>query len=313
MVSLVTGATGFLGQYLVERLCSSDQGVIAVEHVRQGVWWATTNSKRLQVVRGDVRDLEFLRSTIARYEVDTVYHLAAQTQVGIGAADPLTTFDVNVHGTSTVLEACRLEKVKRVLVASSDKVYGECESVDETTVFDPRCPYSYSKACADSIAQCFAANYGMSVVVTRCGNLYGPGDVNYRRLVPSVCRSVARGERPKLRDRNYGVRDYLYVGDAADATIRLAATDYVGPVNLSGGKPMSTMDVANMVQRLGGRYEGLDVELEPHSDDPSHELRHQSLCCDLARQLIGFAPKTQMETGLTWALRWYREQHGNHR
>ncbi len=308
MVNFVTGATGFLGQHLVERLLSAGQDVVAVEHTRRGQWHIATHAGRLTVVRGDVRDLEFLRGTITRYEVGTCYHLAAQTQVGIGAADPATTFDTNVRGTWTVLEACRLEGVKRVLVASSDKVYGECKNVaEDTTSMRPMCPYSTSKAAAESAIHAYRL-MGLSIVTTRCGNLYGPGDVNYRRLVPSVCRSVARGERPKLRDRNYGVRDYLYVGDAADATIALAATDYVGPVNLSGGCPKTTLVITREIMAIDGNIYG-EPEMGPPTDDTSFELRHQSLDCSLARKLIGFKPRTQLETGLTGALRWYKSVH----
>lgn len=296
MIALITGASGFLGGHLLNKLAAyGDVKIIAVQH--SGVVYAS----RDHTVHGSVLDLQFIRNAIARYEVDTVFHLAAQTQVKLGSSDPVNTFDVNVRGTWNVLEACRLECVRRVVVASSDKVYGECENAKENAALGTRCPYSVSKRMAELAAGSYALNYEMSVAISRCGNLYGTGDTNYRRLVPSLCRSIARNESPVLRDRNASVRDYLYVGDAAHALILLARSEHVGAFNFSGGDPKTNVEIAELAIKLAGS----DLKVK-YEGDATGELKHQTLCCDKARELLGWRPTTSIKDGLSNALRWYK-------
>ncbi len=285
----VTGSTGFLGRNLCKALISSGVDLVALEHEAAII----SEQADATVVRGDVLDLPFLRRTLSRYEVDTVYHLAAQTQVAIAHADPAATFDVNVRGTWNVMEACRLERVKRVVVASSDKIYGDGKDIKEDAPLRPLCPYSASKAVADILARSYITNYGMSVAVTRCGNLYGPGDTHWRRLIPGTIRSLLRGERPVFRTDGSGIRDWLYVGDAVKAYLPLGDGEEVGAFNFSGGNAKSARWIVEELCRIVGGDR--NVAFGPKSDVP--ELVVQSLCCDRAMS-IGWEPVTSLVEGL---------------
>lgn len=299
MATLVTGSTGFLGQHLCNSLAADDVEVVALEHNEVSV----NPHGDLTAVRGDVRDLAFLRQVISRYEVDIVFHLAAQTQVSVLHGNPTDAFDTNVRGTWTVLEACRLERVRRVVVASSDKVYGECQDATEDLPLVGTCPYSVSKVCVDRLATSYGINYDLPVAVVRCGNLYGPGDTNFRRLVPGAIRAALRGEAFKLRTDGSGVRDYLYVDDAVVAYRWLAESDNVGPFNFSGGEPASANDVFTMLEKViytDGRSVAVDLGTD------TTELRHQTLCCDKARKHLAWTPRVNFDQGLREAVEWYR-------
>ena len=224
---LVTGATGLVGAWLTRRLIESGADVVALvrdwvpqcEFVRAGL------IERVKVVRGDICDRDCLERTIGEFETDTVIHLAAQTIVGIANRNPVSTFESNIQGTWNLLEACRRSPVvKSVVVASSDKAYGHQDVLPygEDTPLAGRHPYDVSKSCADLIAQAYAVSFGTPVAVTRCGNFYGGGDLNWNRIVPGTIRSVLRGERPVIRSDGEYIRDYFYVEDGAAAYLLLA-------------------------------------------------------------------------------------------
>ncbi len=224
---LVTGATGLLGGWLTQRLLDHEADVVCL--VRDWVPQCELVRARLidkvKVVRGDVRDRAVLERTLAEYEIRTVFHLAAQTIVGIANENPISTFESNIQGTWNLLEACRRSpKVSAIVVASSDKAYGEQQSLPytEECPLQGRHPYDVSKSCADLIAQAYAVTYGLPVAVSRCGNFYGGGDLNWNRIVPGTIRSVLRGHRPVIRSDGHFVRDYLYVEDGAAAYMLLA-------------------------------------------------------------------------------------------
>ncbi|HEU4432223.1 MAG TPA: NAD-dependent epimerase/dehydratase family protein, partial [Pyrinomonadaceae bacterium] len=223
----VTGASGLLGSWLVRRLLRAGADVVCLvrdwvpqsELVRGGLL------DNVKVVRGDVRDRETVERALGEYEIDTVIHLAAQTIVGIANRNPVSTFESNVGGAWTLLEACRRSpSINSIVVASSDKAYGEHEQLpyNEDAPLAGRHPYDVSKSCADLIAQAYAATYDLPVAVTRCGNLYGGGDLNWNRIVPGTIRSVLRGQRPVIRSDGKFVRDYFYVEDGAAANMSLA-------------------------------------------------------------------------------------------
>ena len=303
MTSLVTGATGFIGQHLVASLIADRTTVVALCHntLPPQSWYGFALWPGSAAVQGDVRDLLFLRQVLSRYEVDTVYHLAAQTQVGISASNPADTFDVNVRGTWTVLEACRLEKVRRVVVASSDKAYGECKDSNEGDYLRGMCAYSVSKVCADRLATSYGVTYDLPVAITRCGNVYGPGDTHWRRLIPGAIRAALRGEPFQLRTDGSGVRDYLHVSDVVRAYRMLADSKEVGPFNFSGGWPSSARGVLNFVwQRIG------DAGKIVYGDSQD-ELKLQTLCCRKALKMLGWTPKVDFDRGLDDTIRWYRE------
>src|ERR1051326_542679 len=224
---LVTGATGLVGSWLTRRLreAGADAVCLIRDWVPQSELVRSREIERVKVVRGDVRDRDLIERTLGEYEIDTVIHLAAQTIVGIANRNPVSTFESNIQGTWNLLEACRRSPaVKSIVVASSDKAYGDQETLpySEDTPLQGQHPYDVSKSAADLIACTYAKSYGLPVAVTRCGNFYGGGDLNWNRIIPGTIRSILRGQRPMIRsDGNY-IRDYFYVEDGAAAYMLLA-------------------------------------------------------------------------------------------
>jgi CDP-glucose 4,6-dehydratase len=266
--------------------------------------------ERVEVVRGDARDQALLERALGEYEVDTVFHLAAQTIVGIANRNPVSTFETNIGGTWAVLEAARRSpQVKQLVLASSDKAYGDQEQLpyDESTPLQGRHPYDVSKSCADLVGQAYAATYELPVVITRCGNFYGGGDLNWNRIVPGTIRSVLRGQRPVIRsDGNY-VRDYFYVEDGAAAYMMLAeklAADrnLIGHAfNFANEQQITVIDLVQRILSL------MESALEPDvRNEASNEIRHQYLCAVKARTVLGWAPLFTLDRGLEQTIAWYR-------
>ena len=311
---LVTGATGLLGSWLVEALLARGGHVVAI--VRDGVprsrLVAERVIERVDVARGDVTDYPFVERVLGEYEIECVFHLAAQTIVGIANRAPLSTFDTNVRGTWTVLEACRRQPtVRRVVVASSDKAYGDHDVLpyDETSPLVGRHPYDVSKSAADLIAQAYWASFGLPVVITRCGNLFGGGDLNWNRIVPGTIRSILRGERPVIRSDGRLTRDYLYVEDAVDAYLLAAeALDedeaLAGQgLNVSYEQPQTVVEIVERILTILGR-----PDLRPDvRNDASNEIHDQYLSAQRARKLLGWAPRIALDEGLARTVAWYRD------
>jgi len=311
--TLVTGATGLLGGWLVRRLLENGADVVCLvrDWVPQSELVRTNLVAQAKVVRGDVRDNEVLERTLAEYEIDTAFHLAAQTIVGIANRNPLSTFDSNIGGTWKILEACRRSpRVKAIVVASSDKAYGEQTVLPytEDTPLQGQHPYDVSKSCSDLIANCYGVTYNLPVAITRCGNFYGGGDLNWNRIVPGTIRSVLRGERPIIRSDGQFVRDYFYVEDGAAAYMLLAerlhdSEDIRGlAFNFSNEIQLSVLDLVCRILR--------EMESTLHPDvrnEASHEIRHQYLSAERARRLLNWAPLFTLEEGLKRTITWYRE------
>lgn len=310
---LVTGAFGFLGSHLTSLLVGAGAAVVALRRDRQplspGVQdWVGD----VTVVDGDVRDQALLERVLGEYDVRTVFHLAAQTQVGVANRNAVSTLDSNIRGTWTVLEACRRSPlVEQVIVASSDKAYGAQPTLPYTEAMPLLAvhPYDVSKACADLIAASYHEVFGVPVCVTRCGNFFGPGDVNWARLVPGTIRSLLRGERPVIRSDGTLVRDYLYVVDGALAYLRTAEamTADRGSVagqafNFSTETQLTVLDLAAMIAKTVGR-----TDLEPDVQaTASHEIPHQYLSADRARRVLGWRPRWTVEDALAETVEWYR-------
>src|SRR5271170_2459913 len=223
----VTGGTGLLGSWLVKQLLDAGSNVVCLvrDWVPQSELVRSRRIEQVNTVRGDITDRELLERTLGEYEVEVVFHLAAQTTVGIANRNPISTFSTNIEGTWNLLEACRRSpRVSSIVVASSDKAYGDQEHLpyNEAMPLQGRHPYDVSKSCADLIAQAYAASFSLPVVVTRCGNFYGGGDLNWNRVVPGTIRSILRGERPVIRSDGEFVRDYFYIQDGASAYMLLA-------------------------------------------------------------------------------------------
>lgn len=310
---LVTGCTGFLGSWLTIALVERGAAVVGLirdqapfSHLRRSGY-----QDRIAVVHGDVTDYQVVERTLAEYEIETVFHLAAQTIVPIANRSPLSTFETNVKGTWTILEAARRSPmVGRIALASSDKAYGIHETLPytEDAPLLSCYPYDVSKACAEMVARAYSVTYGLSLAVTRCANLYGGGDLNWSRIFPGTVRSVIRGERPIIRSDGTMVRDYLYVQDAVDAYLNLA--EHLDDQSVRGeafnfgtDNPKSVLEIVQTVIALSEH-----PELEPVvlSDAPN-EIQAQYLDSGKAKRMLGWAPRYSLEDGLRETLAWYRE------
>ena len=310
---LLTGATGLLGSWLVKRLLESGADVVCLvrDWVPQSELVRSGTLERVKVVRGDVCDGELDERVLGEYEIDTVFHVAAQTIVPIANRNPVSTLQTNVAGTWTLLEACRRSSlVKQIVLASSDKAYGDQEKLpyDENTPLEGRHPYDVSKSCADLIAQGYATTYGLPVAITRCGNFYGGGDLNWNRIVPGTIRSLLRGERPIIRSDGTPIRDYFYVEDGAAAYMLLAermAGDPAlrgQPFNFSNELQVSVLELVERVLAQAGS------KLRPEIlDQASNEIRHQYLSAEKARRVLGWKPLFTLDEGLRRTIAWYTE------
>jgi len=314
--TLVTGASGLVGGWLVKRLVASGADVVCLvrDWVPQSELQRARLTDQVKTVRGDLRDQRLLERVLGEYEVDTVLHLAAQTIVPIANRNPISTFETNVAGTWALLEACRRSPaVKQIVVASSDKSYGDQEQLpyDESMPLAGRHPYDVSKSAGDLIAQSYAATYGLPVLITRCGNFYGGGDLNWSRIVPGTIRSVLRGKRPVIRSDGQFVRDYFYVEDGAAAYTlsaeRLASDRALAgeAFNFSNEQPISVIDVTTAILRLMGS------DLEPDvRNEATNEIRCQYLSAGKARERLGWRPMFQLDEGLRLTIDWYRAFFG---
>ena len=296
---LVTGARGFLGQHLTRALLDRGDEVV-------GLWLDSTPEihRLLAGVQGDVCDQRLMERVLSEYEIDTVYHLAARAQVSAGAADPGGAIATNVLGTLSVLEAARRMKTRRVVVASTDKVYGEQPgSYTEDTPLAERNPYGASKACADIVAQTYINAYHMSIGITRCGNLYGPGHRNYSTLIPGTIRKFLRGERPVVRFGGKATRDFLFVEDAVRAYLALGDSTVPGPFNFSGEQPREILDVVQRIAKLLDKNAAhYDIE-----EGGTGEICKQSLDCSKAERVLGWEPTVDFDAGLFLTVKWYKE------
>ena len=310
---LVTGASGLLGSWLVEELVR--RGAMTVCLVRDWVpasrLFLDRIKDRVNVVRGQLEDLDVLLRVLNEYEIDTVFHLGAQTIVGTASRSPLSTFDANIRGTWNLLEACRLcpKLIERVVVASSDKAYGASDRLPyrEDTPLEGRSPYEVSKSCADLIALSYFHTYQTPLAITRCGNLYGGGDLNFNRLIPGTIQSALRGEAPVIRSDGKQVREYFYVRDAVLAYLLLA--ERIGDATVSGeafnfgtGEPKAVMEIVDVILRLCGQS-GLTPTI---LNEASDEIPVQTLDCSKARERLVWKPAYGLDDGLRETIDWYR-------
>ena len=309
--TFVTGGTGLLGGWLVKQLVESGASVVCLvrDWVPRSILLGGELAQSVTTVRGDVRDQSLLERVLGEYEIDTVMHLAAQTIVPIANRNPVSTLESNIGGTWSMLEACRRSpKVRQIVYASSDKAYGESDDLpyEESAPLRGRYPYDVSKSCGDLIAQSYAATYGLPVAITRCGNFFGGGDLNWNRIVPGTIRAALRGERPVIRSDGTLVRDYFYVEDGAAAYMLLAEkladnAELRGEAfNFSNELQTPVSEIVEQILTLMGKATAFDMRR-----DAPNEISHQCLNAERARKELGWEPLFSLEEGLRRTVAWY--------
>jgi CDP-glucose 4,6-dehydratase len=309
---LITGVTGFVGSSLASRLVNLGARVVGLvrDETPESYFNLLGLEKSVTVVHGSLEEYPLLERTVNEYGVGVVYHLGAQTIVGTANRSPLSTFKANIEGTWNLLEACRgKDHVRAVVVASSDKAYGSHKELPyrEDFPLNPEYPYDVSKACADLLARSFCKTYGLPVVITRFANIYGPGDLNFSRIIPDTIRSVLEGKNPVVRSDGTPERDYLYIDDVADLYLLLAERigEAKGEVfNAGHNKPVRVLEVVELILRLAGR-----TDLRPDirgKGSPHGEIDRQWLDGGKAKRRLGWEPKIGLEEGLRRTIEWYR-------
>jgi CDP-glucose 4,6-dehydratase len=310
---LVTGCTGLVGAWTVKALLERGAHVVGLvrDRVAGSEMYRGGLHRQMDVVHGRVESYELLERVLAEYEIQTVFHLAAQTIVGIANRCPLSTFETNIKGTWCLLEAARrCGKTPHVVVASSDKAYGEQTTLPytEEAPLEGRHPYDASKSCTDILALTYHHTYRLPVCVTRCGNFYGGGDLNWNRIVPGTIRSVLRGERPVIRSDGSYVRDYFYVKDGAAAYLHLAECmasrpEVVGHAfNFSTEIQVTVLELVRRIMRL------MNSALEPDvRGEATNEIKHQYLSAAKAHQMLGWSSHYGLDEALTETIAWYQE------
>lgn len=309
----VTGCTGLLGSWLTKVLVEKGANVTGLirDYIpRSNLQWTETIN-RINIVYGSLEDYFILERALNEYEIDAVFHLGAQTIVGIANRNPISTFESNIKGTWDILEAVRrTSTISRVVIASSDKAYGECEVLPyiETTPLRGYHPYDVSKSCADLISSAYYKTYSLPVCITRCGNFYGGGDLNFNRIIPGTIRSVLNGERPVIRSDGSYVRDYIYILDAVEAYLFLAErmddkNIHGEAFNFSNEIQITVLELTKKILELMERK-----DLEPKIlNVVSGEIKHQYLSAKKSQEVLGWRPRYSLEEGLKETIAWYRD------
>jgi len=311
----ITGATGFLGSWLTKYLLEENSNITALvrDWVPKSKLLSDNYINKINLVRGNIEDYLLLERIINEYEIDTVFHIAAQTIVGIANSNPLSTFESNIKGTWNILEASRkAPKLKKIIVASSDKAYGEQKILpySENTSLIGRHPYDVSKSCADLICRSYYETYGLPVCVTRCGNFYGGGDLNFNRIIPGAIRSILNNEPPIIRSDGSFIRDYFYIEDAVLAYLLLAekmddSSLYGEAFNFSNEIQITVLDLVNKVVDLMGS------NLKPVIlNEATNEIKHQYLSAKKAKDLLGWKSEYNLNIGLQKTISYYTEFFG---
>jgi CDP-glucose 4,6-dehydratase len=312
---LVTGASGLVGSWLVEELLLQGAAIVCLvrDRVPDSRFFSEGFAQKVTLAQGDVEDAHSVSRVVNEYEPRTVFHLGAQAIVQTANRAPADTFRANIEGTWNVLEACRMHDhpIEQIIVASSDKAYGDQEKLPytEETPLQGRHPYDVSKSCADLISQSYAKTYGLPVAISRCGNFFGGGDLNFNRIVPGTIRSLCRGEAPEIRTDGKFVRDYIYVKDAVSAYTTLAEK-YSGKLkgeafNFSNEAQMTTLGMVGLISKL------MKKSIKPKIlNNASGEIRSQHLSAAKAREVLGWKSKYGIEDGLKETIEWYQSYFG---
>lgn len=307
----VTGATGFLGSWLTKALVDSSAKVTILyrDIVPQTLLRSSGYLDKVNIVRGALEDYATIERSLGEYEIDTVFHVGAQAIVEIANRNPLSTFETNIKGTWNVLEACRrTPTVKRIVIASSDKAYGIHETLpyNETAPLQGRFPYDASKSAADLIAQSYYHTYKLPIAITRCGNFFGGGDLNFNRIVPGTIRSLLYNESPVIRSNGKFRRDYLYIEDAANAYLVLAekmndAAIHGHAFNFSMEKPKTVLEMVDALIAAAKSNQRPTI-----LNTAAHEIPDQYLSAAKAKTVLGWQPRFSFEEALVKTVAWYK-------
>ena len=313
----VTGAYGLVGSWLVKALLASGARttVLKRDTVVASALELEGTDRLVNIVHGDICDGALIERTLNEYEVDAVFHLAAQTIVGVANHSPMSTFEANIRGTWVLLEACRRLGIGRVVVAASDKAYGIHDELPyrEDFALQARYPYDVSKAAADMIARSYWHMFGLPTAVTRFANIYGGGDLNLSRLVPEAALAALEGRRPVIRSDGTLERDFLYVEDAVDAYLAISELLADGrgageAFNAGTGTPRSVLEFVELVCKVAGTGVTPDVR---GTGTPAGEITRQWVDSTKLRTMSGWEPRVSLEDGLARTIDWYREYvHG---
>ncbi|HPT39956.1 MAG TPA: GDP-mannose 4,6-dehydratase [Candidatus Omnitrophota bacterium] len=311
---LVTGFEGFLGSNLTKALLQEKAKVIGldIKTFRKETILDIRDYKRIAVYKGNVANRNLIRSILRRHSIDVVFHLAAEAIVSRSYKNPLKAFESNIAGTWELLEAVRQHpKIEAVVVASSDKAYGSHQKLPyrENAPLIANHPYDVSKSCADLIAHTYATTYNLPVAVTRCGNIYGPGDFNFSRLVPDALRCLFLNKRLKIRSDGKFVRDYVYVDDIVSGYLKIAQQlqklHLCGEVfNLSDENPLSVLTLLKEMEKLNFTDDKLDYQI---MNTAKYEIKKQYLCSSKARSVLSWKPAFNLSGGLKETAKWYKE------
>ena len=308
----VTGADGFVGSWVAKQLVDESADVtILVRDLKPEMGFDFHGLRgKVNIVQGDLVDLQAQQRAMNEYGVDTVFHIAAQAIVGIANKSPLSTFESNIKGTWNIMEAAKMEGVKRVVVASSDKAYGVQKQLPytEESPLHGLYPYDASKAAADIIARSYAVTYGMNVAVTRNANTYGGGDMNFSRIIPDAMKHILQGKAFEIRSDGKAERDYMYVKDAAAAYLLLAENLHRKEVqgeafNFGTERPVSVVELFKMIAAACGKPKAEFKIL----GTARNEIDRQYLASAKAKKVLGWKPKFGLEEGLRETVRWYKK------
>jgi CDP-glucose 4,6-dehydratase len=314
----VTGATGLLGSHLCRLLVAQGAEVVVLvrDAVPRSIFFSAADEWNLQqkvvIVRGEVENYALIERILNEYEIETIFHLAAQTLVGNANRAPLATFKANIEGTWNILEAARIHHkiVRRVVIASSDKAYGNLQgqAYDETFPLRGDHPYDVSKSCADLISSSYYKTYQLPVAITRCGNFFGPGDLNFSRIIPGTIRDALAGNKPVIRSDGTLIRDYIFAEDGALAYLTLAEAMQGGhhageAFNFSYGLRLSVKDVVAQVLRVMG-VQSMEMDIR---NEANHEIPVQCLDSAKAKKILDWKPRHGFEEGLQKTVAWYRQ------
>ena len=311
--AFVTGAYGLIGSRLTAALLEAGARVVVLRRAPRpaSALVLEGTEARCTVIDGVLADGDLLTRALARARVEVVFHLAAQAIVGAAAQSPRATFEVNVAGTWTLMEACRAAGVERVVAASSDNAYGSSTALPHTedTPLRATAPYDVSKAASDLVARSYSQAQGLAVATARLSNVYGGGDRNHSRLVPAAVRAVLAGRPPQVRSDGSPRRDFLHVADAASAYLAIADLLYAGhgrgePFNAASGVPRTVLEVVDLICDLAG--DGVRPSIEGSGTPPGEHTEHWADATRL-REATGWTPQVSLQDGLRRTIAWHRE------